>query len=113
MNIDGVVFHTHKASGDEFLDTNIHGCDVFELLRNVIEADRGNMEDVEVSLKCANDYVIDGILKDAHVNVGKTIDGNETYSMSTERCAKEKIILTLLRRGHTKWVSKPYKHWSE
>ena len=112
MNIDGVVFHDHKASGDEFLDTNIHGCDVFKSLRNVIAANH-DTEDVEIFLKCANDNVINGILKDAHVNVDETIELNKLYRLSSERLSKEEIILTMLRRGHNKWVSKKYHERSD
>ena len=107
MNIDGVVFHDDKVSGDAFLDTFVNGYYVFKSLRNVIASD-GDYSCVKSFLKFADDNVIDAILYDANVNVIDTINISELYRRSSDRYAKECIILTLLRRGHAKWASKEY-----
>ena len=107
MNIDGVVFSDYEPTGDTFLDTMIHGKDIYDALRSVLDQTE-NVGNVEWFLKFATDQTIDAILTDANVNIGASIECDELRRRSSERYAKELVVLTLIKRGHAKWVSVDY-----
>lgn len=108
MNIDGVVFWDFDITSDDYLDSMIHGREIFDAFCQMHQASIHGYEDVEGFLHFATDKTIDAILADANVNVDASIDCDELRKNSSERQAKELIILTLVTRGHNKWVSKTY-----
>ena len=107
MNIDGVVFSNYEPTGDTFLDTMIHGKDIFDAMSHMLEVTQ-NIANVELFLKLATDQTIDAILTDANVNIAASIECDELRKRSSERFAKELIVLALIKRKHTKWVSVDY-----
>ena len=108
MNIDGVVFSDYEPTGDTFLDTMIHGKDIFDALHRIYHASVHGGEEVESFLRVSTDQTVNAILTDANVNIDASIECDELRRKSSERYAKELIVLTLIRRGHAKWVSVDY-----